>query len=230
MSCYGQDIAKMIDHSLLDPAMTDQELLDGIALAKKHKVASVCIKPYFVTRAVELLEFAGVSVGTVVGFPHGGHRTAVKIMEAHQAIQNGATELDMVVNIGKVLSDDWLYVETDIRAFVNVTKTNNSTSKVIFENCYLTDRHKIRLCQICEKLDADFVKTSTGSGPGGAVDEDIRLMRANVVKTGVKAAGGIRDLARFREVVECGALRVGTSATAKILEEAALDISLPPLE
>jgi deoxyribose-phosphate aldolase len=215
------DIAQIIDHSLLNPALTDQDLLDGIALAKSHKVASVCIKPYFVTKAVELLEFSGVSVGSVVGFPHGSSRTAVKIMEAHQAIQSGATELDMVVNIGKVLSGDWLYVETDIRAVVNVCKTNQSISKVIFENGYLADSQKVRLCQICEKLGADFVKTSTGFGPAGATPEDVQLMRSNVSGVGVKAAGGIEDLNRFLEMVELGATRVGTSATAKIMEEAA---------
>ena len=162
-----QEVARLIDHSLLGPELTDQMMLDGIEVARKAKVASVCIKPYFVTRAVELLEFSGVSVGSVVGFPHGGHRTAVKIMEAHQAIQNGAAELDMVVNIGKVLSGDWIYVETDIRAMINVCKTNQVISKVIFENCYLRDDHKVKLCQLSQKLGADFVKTPRASAPMG---------------------------------------------------------------
>ncbi len=215
-------LAKMIDHSLLNPVMTDKDLLEGIETAKKYKVASVCIKPYFVSKAVELLEFSGVAVGTVVGFPHGGHRSAVKIMEAHQALQNGATELDMVVNIGKVLSDDWLYVESDIRAVINVCKANQAVCKVIFENCYLTDRHKIKLCQLCESLGADFVKTSTGYGPGGATNEDIKLMRANVSPSvQVKAAGGIRTLDRLLEVLDLGVTRVGATATVAILEEAA---------
>jgi deoxyribose-phosphate aldolase len=217
-----ETLAKVIDHSLLNPVMNDQALLEGIEIAKKYKVASVCIKPYFVSKAVELLEFSGVAVGTVVGFPHGGNRTAVKIMEAHQALQNGATELDMVVNIGKVLSDDWLYVESDIRAVVNVCKANEAVCKIIFENCYLTDRHKVKLCQISQSLGADFVKTSTGYGSGGATNEDLRLMRANVSpKVQVKAAGGVRDLDRLLEVLELGATRVGATATVKILEEAA---------
>ncbi len=215
-------IAKVIDHSLLDPSLTDQMMLDGIEVAKKFKVASVCVKPYFVTKAVEILEFTGVSVGSVVGFPHGGHRTAVKIMEGHQAIQNGAQELDMVVNIGKVLSADWLYVETDIRALVNLCKSNQVVSKVIFENCYLTNDLKVKLCQLCQKLGADFVKTSTGFGPYGATPEDVKLMAANVTPpVGVKAAGGIKTLDQLLEFVELGATRIGTSSTAAIMAEAA---------
>lgn len=215
-------IAQVIDHSLLDPSLTDQMMLDGIETAKKFKVASVCIKPYFVSKAVEILEFSGVSVGSVVGFPHGGHRTAVKIMEAHQAIQNGAAELDMVVNIGKVLSGDWIYVETDIRAMVNVCKTSLVVSKVIFENCYLNEDQKVKLCQLCQKLGADFVKTSTGFGPFGATPEDVILMAANVTPPlGVKAAGGIKTLDQLLEFVDLGATRIGTSTTAAIMAEAA---------
>ena len=213
----------MIDHSLLSPSLTDQALLEGIETAKKAKVASVCIKPYFVSKAVQILEFSGVAVGTVVGFPHGANRTAVKIMEAHQAIQNGATELDMVVNIGKVLSEDWLYVESDIRGVVNVCKADLAVCKVIFENCYLQDHHKIKLCQICEKVEADFVKTSTGYGSGGATNEDVKLMRSNVgPKVQVKAAGGIRTLDRLLEMAALGATRVGATATEAILQEAAI--------
>lgn len=215
-------VAKVIDHSLLNPVLTDSELLAGIEFAKKHKVASVCIKPYFVSKASELLEFSGVAVGTVVGFPHGGHSTAVKIMEAHQAIQHGATELDMVVNIGKVLSEEWIFVETDIRAIVNLCKDHNAVSKVIFENCYLGDKHKIKLCEICNRVGADFVKTSTGFGTSGANNEDLKLMRANVSSSvQVKAAGGIRTLDRLLEVLDLGVTRVGATATAAILQEAA---------
>ena len=213
-----KDIPKVIDHSLLAPEMTDQALLDGIQAAQKFKVASVCIKPYFVTRAVELLEFSGVAVGSVVGFPHGGHRTAVKIMEAHQAIQNGATELDMVVNIGKVLSEDWLYVETDIRAMVNVCKTNQVVSKIIFETCFLREEHKVKLCELCQKLGADFVKTSTGFGPFGATPEDVKLLFAHVQPPlGVKASGGIRTRADALRMLASGANRIGTSAGIAIV-------------
>jgi deoxyribose-phosphate aldolase len=219
---FAETIAKVIDHSLLNPLMIDADLLEGIEIAKKYKVASVCIKPYFVSKAVEMLEYSGVAVGTVVGFPHGGNSTAVKVMEAHQAIQHGATELDMVVNIGKVLSEEWIYVETDIRAVVNLCKAHNAVSKVIFENCYLRDKHKIKLCQICEKVGADFVKTSTGFGTSGATNEDLKLMKANVSsEVQVKAAGGIRTLDRLLEILDLGVTRVGATATAEILEEAA---------
>lgn len=214
-------VAKVIDHSLLNPTLTDKDLNDGLETAKKYKVASVCIKPYFVRRAAEVLEYSGVAVGTVIGFPHGNSTTAVKIMEANQAFQHGADELDMVVNIGKVLSEDWFFVETDIRALANVCKSNRAVVKVIFENCYLQEKHKLRLCEICDKLEVDFVKTSTGYGTGGAVNEDIQLMRAHVSpKVQVKAAGGIKTLDRLLEVVGLGATRVGATSTAAILEEA----------
>ncbi len=217
-----QSLAKTIDHSLLNPVMTDQILREGLEIARTHQVATVCIKPYFVFQAVEALKGSGVAVGTVVGFPHGGHTTAVKVLEAQQAIGDGATELDMVANIGKVLSDDWGFVEKDLRAVVNLCKDHGVLSKVIFENCYLQDPHKIRLCQICEKIGADFVKTSTGYGTSGATNEDLKLMRANVSpKVQVKAAGGVRDLNRLLEVLELGVTRVGATATVKMLEEAA---------
>ena len=217
-----ETLAKTIDHSLLNPVMTDSILLEGIEIARKHKVASVCIKPYFVPKAVEILKGSGVEVGTVIGFPHGGHTTATKAAEARQALEEGATELDMVVNIGKVLSEDWAYVEADLKAVVDLCKARRALSKVIFENCYLQDQHKIKLCQICEKIGADFVKTSTGYGTSGATNEDLKLMRANVSpKVQVKAAGGVRDLNRLLEVLDLGVTRVGATATVKILEEAA---------
>lgn len=217
-----ESVAKVIDHSLLNPVMTDQVLLEGIEIAKKYKTASVCIKPYFVSRAAALLKDTGVAVGTVIGFPHGGQATVVKVLEAQQAVQDGATELDMVVNIGKVLSEDWDFVEKDLRAVVAVCQDHMALSKIIFENCYLEDKHKIQLCKISEKIGADFVKTSTGYGSGGATNEDLILMRANVSsRLHVKAAGGVRDLARLLEVLELGVTRVGATATVKILEEAA---------
>ncbi len=215
-------IAKVIDHSLLSPVMTDDILLEGIEIARKYKVASVCIKPYFVSRAAKSLKDSGVAVGSVVGFPHGGSTTAVKMLEAQQSIQYGATELDMVVNIGKVLSGDWEFVEKDIRGVVGLCKAGKARSKVIFENCYLQDDQKIRLCQICEGIGPDFVKTSTGYGSGGATNEDLKLMRAYAPPSiQVKAAGGIHDLDRLLEVLDLGVTRVGATATVKILEEAA---------
>ncbi|HUO58581.1 MAG TPA: deoxyribose-phosphate aldolase [bacterium] len=217
-----KSLAKVIDHSLLNPTLTDAQMIEGVELAKRLGVASVCVKPYFVSMAAEILKGSGVAVGTVIGFPHGGHMTSLKFLEAQQAIHEGATELDIVVNIGKVLSGDWDYVEVDLRAVLNVCKTRGAVSKVIFENCYLEEKHKIKLCEVCERLGAGFVKTSTGYGSGGATDEDIQLMRANVSsKTGVKAAGGVRTLDRLLEVLDLGATRVGCTATASILEEAA---------
>src|SRR5204863_3346306 len=144
-----QQIAKMIDHSLLQQQLTDAELEQGCKLAREYDVASVCIKPYAVARAKELLAGSSVAVGTTIGFPHGGHVTSIKVAESLQAMKDGATELDMVVNIGKVLSKDWRYVADDIRAVVEVAHPNRAIVKVIFENCFLQDEHKEKLCQIC---------------------------------------------------------------------------------
>jgi deoxyribose-phosphate aldolase len=215
-------LSKTIDHSLLNPVMTDQVLIEGIEIAKKHQVASVCIKPYFISMATEILKGSGVAVGAVIGFPHGGHTTSIKFLEAQQAIHDGATELDIVVNIGKVLSGDWEFVETDLRAVVSICKARGAVSKIIFENCYLENKHKLKLCEISERIGADYVKTSTGYGPSGATNEDLKLMRANVgSKVKVKAAGGIRTLDRLLEVLELGVSRVGATATVAILDEAA---------
>ena len=178
MSFTYADLAKMIDHSLLQPTLTDDDLESGCRLARDYDVASVCIKPYAVRRAVELLAGSTVAVGTTIGFPHGGHVTEIKIAESHQATADGAKELDMVVNIGKVLSGDWKYVANDIRAVVEAAHRDGAIVKVIFENCFLNDAQKEQLCRICGEVGADFVKTSTGYGDGGATDDDLRLMRA----------------------------------------------------
>ncbi len=215
-----EDIAGMIDHSLLHPTLTDGELEAGCLLARRLRVVSVCAKPYFVSRARELLEGSEVRVGTTIGFPHGGHSTEIKWHEAVDACQKGAVELDMVVNIGKVLSGDWEYVESDIRAVLEIARQHGAILKVIFENCYLQDGDKIRLCEICSTLGVDFVKTSTGFGSGGATDEDIKLMRGNCPPSvQVKAAGGIRSLERALRVRELGCTRIGATASEKILAE-----------
>jgi len=214
------DIAKMIDHSLLNPALTDEELEAGCALARRYDVASVCIKPYYLRRCAELLAGSTVAPSTVIGFPHGGHKTAIKVEEARQALADGGRELDMVVNIGKVLSGDWDYVREDIRAVTEATHAGGAIIKVIFENCYLEDAHKIRLCEICGELGADFVKTSTGYGTGGATIADLKLMRKHSpphVK--VKAAGGVRTLDALLEVRAAGASRCGATRTATMLDE-----------
>jgi deoxyribose-phosphate aldolase len=215
---YG-DIAKMIDHSLLQQQLTDAELDAGLRLAREYDVASVCIKPYYVARAADVLAGTSVAVGTTVGFPHGGHVTAVKVTEALQAMKDGATELDMVVNIGKVVGKDWRYVADDVRAVVEAAHGNQAIVKVIFENCFLADEHKEQLCRICGEVGADFVKTSTGYGSTGATDDDLKLMRRCAPPhVQVKAAGGVRDFNRLLAVRALGVSRVGATATKAILD------------
>jgi len=223
------EIAKMIDHSLLHPTMDDQALKDGCELAKKYKVASVCIKPYAVKMAAALLEGSDVLVGTVIGFPHGNSRIDVKVFETERAIDDGAAEIDMVVNTGKVLSEDWDYVSSEIAAIVAVTKKHGAALKVIFENDFLPeDKYKIRLCEICSMLQVEFVKTSTGYGYTkqsdgsynykGATAHDLVLMRKHAdPKVEVKAAGGVRTLIDTLKVRELGVTRIGATATEAII-------------
>ena len=214
------DIAKMIDHSLLNPILTDAQLEQGCRLALDYDVASVCIMPHWLKRCAEILAGSAVKASTTIGFPHGGHTTAVKRAEAERALDDGGEELDMVVNISKVLSGDWDYVRDDIQAVIEVTHDRGQAVKVIFENCYLDDAQKIRLCEICGELGADWVKTSTGYGMGGATIEDLKLMRDHSpARVQVKAAGGVRDLDTLIEVRALGVTRVGASRTADILDE-----------
>ncbi len=214
------DIAKMIDHSLLKPEMTDADLENGCALAREYDVASVCIKPYAVAKAAEWLKGTTVAVGTTIGFPHGGHVTAIKVAESEQAMNDGATELDMVVNIGKVLGGDWSFVAEDIKAVVDVAHKGNAIVKVIFENCFLNNEQKEQLCKICGEVGADFVKTSTGYGTSGAINEDLELMRrCSPPSVQVKAAGGVRTYERLLEVRNLGVTRIGATATKVILED-----------
>jgi deoxyribose-phosphate aldolase len=215
-----EDIAGMIDHSLLKPEIADEELERGCRVARDYGVASLCIKPYYLKRCAELLAGSAVAPGTVIGFPHGGNTTAVKRAEAEQALADGGTELDMVVNISKVLSGDWAYVKEDIRAVLEPTHARKMKLKVIFENCYLDEGQKIRLCDICGELGVDWVKTSTGFGTGGATDEDLILMRKHSPpRVQVKAAGGVRDLDRLLRVRELGCTRSGATRTKDILDE-----------
>ncbi|MBM4084040.1 MAG: deoxyribose-phosphate aldolase [Planctomycetes bacterium] len=215
-----EDIAKMIDHSLLNPTLTDKELEKGCQLALDYNVASVCIMPYYLKRCAEMLKGSTVKASTTIGFPHGGHATAVKVAEALRALYDGGEELDMVVNISKVLSGDWDYVRQDIKAVLDVAHGRGQKVKVIFENCYLKDEHKIRLCEICGDLRADWVKTSTGYGTGGATLDDLRLMRKHAPPhVQVKAAGGVRTLDALLEVRAVGVTRCGASKTADILDE-----------
>ena len=215
-----EDIAKMIDHSLVNPTLTDEELEKGFRIALDYDVASVCVLPCSLRRCAEVLAGSAVKPTTTVGFPHGTHTTAIKVAEAERALADGARELDMVVNISKVLSRDWGYVRHDIRAVVDRAHAAGQKVKVIFENCYLEDEHKIRLCEICSEVNADWVKTSTGYGTGGATDEDLRLMRKHAAPhVQVKAAGGVRTLDALLRVRALGVTRVGASRTVTILDE-----------
>ncbi len=213
-------VAKMIDHSLLNPTIPDHELEDGIQVALAYDVASVCIMPYYLKRCAVLLVGSAVKASTTIGFPHGGHTTAIKVAEARQALADRGEELDMVVNISKVLSGDWQYVRDDIAAVTDVTHAAGQKVKVIFENCYLNDDQKMRLCEICGELGTDWVKTSTGYGTSGATDADLMLMRRCSPPTvQVKAAGGVRTLDRLLEIRALGVTRCGATRTAAILDE-----------
>ncbi|WP_280395618.1 deoxyribose-phosphate aldolase [Nocardia brasiliensis] len=212
------DVAEMIDHSLLRPELTVDDVVAGCELAKHYQVASVCVRPCDVALASQLLSNSGVLVGTVVGFPHGASTTDIKVAEARAAVAAGAHELDMVLNIGRLRCGDEKLVASDIAAVVNASP--DITIKVIFENAYLTDAAKIRACRLAEDSGAHYVKTSTGFAPSGATLEDVRLMRAHVsphIK--VKAAGGVRTLATLFALFDAGATRFGATATATILDE-----------
>jgi deoxyribose-phosphate aldolase len=227
-----QELAKMIDHSLLHPTITDEGLKEGCGIAAKYGVATVCVKPYAVRQAADLLRGSDVFVCAVVGFPHGNSSVEVKVAETEQVCRDGAKEADMVVNIGKVLGGDWSYVEEEIRSILNACHAHGAILKVIFENDFLPkDEFKIRLCEICSRLKTEFVKTSTGygfvQGPDrkysyrGATDHDLRLMRKHCAPfVRLKAAGGIRTLDDLLRVKAMGASRIGASATVPILEEA----------
>ena len=222
-------VAKMIDHSLLNPTLQADDLDRGIRLALHYDVASVCILPYALPRCAELLRGSDVKASTTIGFPHGGHTTAIKVAEARQALSDGGEELDMVVNISAVLSARWDYVRDDIKAVIDVTHAAGQKAKVIFENCYLNDGQKIRLCEICSEINADWVKTSTGYGTGGATLEDLALMRRHAAPhVQVKAAGGVRDLDALLRVREIGVTRCGATRTAEMLDDARRRLGLPP--
>jgi deoxyribose-phosphate aldolase len=216
-----EDIAGMIDHSLLNPALTQEALEAGIKIALEHKVASVCILPYYLRRCAELLKGSGVRASTTIGFPHGGQVTAVKVAEAGRAIDHGGEELDAVVNISRVLSADWDYIRTELKGIIELSHSRGAKVKVIFENCYLRDEHKVMLCEICGELRADWVKTSTGFGPSGATIPDLELMRKHSPAwVQVKAAGGVRDLDTVLAVRAIGVTRFGCTRTVEVLAEA----------
>ena len=215
-----RDVARTIDHSLLRPELDDAFIEDGCRLAAEYDVASVCVRPVDVTRARAVLEGTDVAVGTVIGFPHGSQLTETKVFEAQRAIADGATELDMVINIGALKSGRDEDVQRDIAAVVEVGHGAGAIVKVIFENVYLTDDEKVRACHVAEAAGADFVKTSTGFAAGGATHEDLALMRRSVSPhIQVKAAGGVRTLDALVAVMALGVTRVGATATKTILDD-----------
>ncbi len=215
-----EELAKVIDHSLLKPELTEADVSTGCELAKQYHVASVCVKPCDVTLAAKLLAGSDVAVGTVIGFPHGNSTTAIKVAEAQQALADGAIELDMVINIGALRSGKTDYVRNEIRQVVEVAHAARALVKVIFENAYLTDKQKVLACKICEEVGVDFVKTSTGFAPTGATIADVKLMRANVgPQVQVKAAHGVRTLDALLEMIDAGITRSGATATAAMLDE-----------
>lgn len=224
-------VSKMIDHALLHPTLTDADLEAGCRLAIRYDVASVCIKPYAVKKAAEWLAGTSVLVCTVIGFPHGSNTIPVKVAETIQACKEGATEIDMVVNVGKVLSEDWAYIQAEIQAIQEACLSHGALLKVIFENDFLPqDSYKIKLCEICTEIGVAFVKTSTGFGyvknatgtfeSQGATEHDLRLMLAHIgPNMAVKASGGIKTLAQVLTLKEMGVQRIGTSSTESILNE-----------
>jgi deoxyribose-phosphate aldolase len=226
------EIAKMIDHSILHPTLTDEDLRRECEVARKYNVASVCVKPYAVKQAAGLLNGSDVLVGCVVGFPAGNSSIAVKAFETETACKDGAVEIDMVINIGKALQEDWAYIEEEVKTVVDTSHKYGAITKVIFETDFITkDEHKIRLCKICSKIGADYVKTSTGFGfvkgadgkysYKGATAHDLELMRKySAPDVKVKAAGGVRTLADLLKFKEIGISRCGATATVAMLEEA----------
>jgi deoxyribose-phosphate aldolase len=224
-------LAKMIDHSLLHPTLTDEQTVAGCELAIECDVATVCVKPYAVHLSRCVLEGFDVGVCAVVAFPHGNSTIAIKCKEAEAAVTEGATEIDMVVNIGKVLGGDWGYVTDEISALNSLVTANEAILKVIFENDYLEDAHIIRLCEICSVIGVAFVKTSSGYGfvkqpngfysYAGATDHHLRLMRAHSLPSvGIKADGGVRTLDDLLRVRALGVSRIGATTTQQILDEA----------
>jgi deoxyribose-phosphate aldolase len=225
-----RSIAKMIDHSLLNPSLTTIELEEGCALALRYDVASVCILPYSLTRCAELLAGSTVNPSTTIGFPHGGHTTNIKIAEARQALKDGGRELDAVINISKARSADWKYIQDELLALTEITHDGGAKIKIIFENAYLDDAAKIRLCEICGEIGVDWVKTSTGYAPTGATLPDLELMRKHSpASVQVKAAGGVRDLDTLLAVRAIGVSRAGATRTQAILEDCRARLGLEPM-
>ncbi|NTW71802.1 MAG: deoxyribose-phosphate aldolase [Eubacteriaceae bacterium] len=215
------DIAKMIDHSLLQPQMTRDEIDEGCEIAAKYSTASVCVRGYDVEYCAKKLQGTDVFVSAVIGFPHGNSIIESKVFETNVTIDAGAKEIDMVIPIGLVLSGEYDYMKREVAAILDACVKKDAILKVIFENAYLTKEQLIECCKICDSLDVHFVKTSTGYAPSGATVEDIATMRKYCKDSiEIKAAGGIRTLDQFIDLYNAGATRQGTRSTAEIIEEA----------
>jgi len=218
----AQGLAGLIDHTLLKPEATADQIAQLCYEARKYNFAAVCVNPNHVKLCAELLRGSPVRIATVVGFPLGAHTTETKVFETQQTIADGAHEIDMVMNIGALKAGDYELVEQDIRGVVEAAHARGAIVKVILETALLTDEEKVKACTLSKAAGADFVKTSTGFGPGGATVKDVALMRAVVgPDIGIKAAGGIRDYVTTAEMVKAGATRIGASAGVKIVQEAA---------
>ena len=218
MKLTPHDIAKMLDHSTLQPFLTDDDIRKGCELALHYDTASVCARPCDMPLVASLLKGSDVKVCTVIGFPHGAHRTAIKVAEAKQALADGCQELDMVLNIGKMIHGDYDYVQDEIHQIVEVAHAAGAIVKVILETCLLTDEEKVQACLCAKRAGADYVKTSTGFSTGGATEEDVKLMRRTVgAEMGVKASGGVRTNDDAMRMLNAGATRLGTSAGVKLM-------------
>jgi deoxyribose-phosphate aldolase len=215
-----EDLARMIDHSLVRPELTDEQVEQGCRIARSYSVASVTVRPADVDLALQWMQGSEVAVGTVAGFPHGSSTTSAKLYEARDLLRRGAKEIDMVINIGRLVSRRFEYVEMELRQIADACHEAGALIKVIFENAYLTDQLKIIACKICTRAGVDFVKTSTGFAPAGYTLDDLRLMRKySGPKVKIKAAGGVRTLDKALEAYDAGCDRIGATATATILEE-----------
>lgn len=210
----------MIDHAVLRPTQTERDVVEACTIARRERIASVVVKPFYVPDCARLLKDSGVRTSTVIGFPHGGQSAEVKVTTSLNAMRDGASELDMVINIGALIEKDYATIEKEIGSVVGVGHANEALVKVILETAYLDDEQKAIAAQIAVAAGADFVKTSTGFGPEGATIEDVRLLRQVVGRSvGVKASGGIRTLDDALAMIEAGADRLGTSSTSSILDE-----------
>ena len=222
-------VAKMIDHSLVRPELTDEQVAAGCEFALRHNVASVSVRPCDIDLAARMLSGSSVRVGSVSGFPHGDTTTPAKLYETRDLLRRGAREIDMVINYGKLRSRQFQYVESELLQMADLCHQNGAILKVIFENAWLTDELKIVTCRLCERAGVDFAKTSTGFAPSGYTLHDVRLMRANLPDhIGIKAAGGVRSVDKVLEVYQAGCARIGATQTAAILEEWKARLAAPP--